>query len=118
MSVVKIAAVKIAVQLFIPTQIKVHLLFFSDSETFFGKDGGRIGGQYVKVMYKEFTDSSFTTPKPQLSHSQHLGLFGMDWNMGLKVPILSFSYFLAFACYPVRMHLNVTYHPQFVQVQL
>lgn len=57
--------------------------FFSASETFFGKDGGRIGGQYLKVMYKEYTDGSFTTTKPQTPESQHLALFGMDWNLHL-----------------------------------
>ncbi|XP_003978693.3 LOW QUALITY PROTEIN: hephaestin-like protein 1 [Takifugu rubripes] len=48
----------------------------SASGTFFGRDGNRIGGQYLKVMYKEYTDSSFTTTKPQTPESQHLALFG------------------------------------------
>ncbi|KAM7398054.1 hypothetical protein PAMA_006090 [Pampus argenteus] len=48
----------------------------SASETFFGRDGGRIGGRYMKVIYKEYTDNTFTTAKPPTSDSGHLGLFG------------------------------------------
>ncbi|XP_036974943.1 ferroxidase HEPHL1 [Acanthopagrus latus] len=48
----------------------------SASEIFFGEDGGRIGGLYLKVIYKEYTDDTFTTPKPQTPDSQHLGLLG------------------------------------------
>lgn len=62
--------------------------FCSASEVFFGRDGGRIGGQYLKVMYKEYTSASFTTAKPQTADSQHLALFGMDWNL---VPFFLFG---------------------------
>lgn len=57
---------------------------------FFGRDGSRIGGQYNKVMYKEYTDDSFTTEKPQTRDSEHLGLFGMDWNRVFTFPIPTF----------------------------
>lgn len=46
------------------------------SEVFFGRDGGRIGGSYQKVIYTEYTDSTFTTTKPPTPDSQHLGLLG------------------------------------------
>ncbi|XP_035522767.1 ferroxidase HEPHL1 [Morone saxatilis] len=46
------------------------------SEIFFGRDDGRIGGQYKKVIYKEYTDNTFTTTKPRTPESQHLGLLG------------------------------------------
>ncbi|KAG8007960.1 Ceruloplasmin [Nibea albiflora] len=46
----------------------------SASEVFFGRDGERIGGRYQKVIYKEYTDNTFTTVKPP--ESQHLGLLG------------------------------------------
>ncbi|XP_019108749.1 hephaestin-like protein 1 isoform X2 [Larimichthys crocea] len=46
----------------------------SASEVFFGKDDGKIGGRYQKVIYKEYTDNTFTTIKPP--DSQHLGLLG------------------------------------------
>ncbi|XP_020495499.2 ferroxidase HEPHL1 [Labrus bergylta] len=45
----------------------------SASEIFFGKEGGRIGGVYQKVIYKEYTDDTFTTMKPQ---DLHLGMLG------------------------------------------
>ncbi|XP_034539614.1 ferroxidase HEPHL1 isoform X2 [Notolabrus celidotus] len=45
----------------------------SASEIFFGKEGGRIGGIYHKVIYREYTDNTFTTLKPKDSH---LGILG------------------------------------------
>ncbi|XP_042355305.1 ferroxidase HEPHL1 [Plectropomus leopardus] len=48
----------------------------SASETFFGTDGGRLGGNYMKVVYKEYMDSTFTTLKPQTPESTHLGMLG------------------------------------------
>uniref|UniRef100_A0A3Q1G193 ferroxidase n=1 Tax=Acanthochromis polyacanthus TaxID=80966 RepID=A0A3Q1G193_9TELE len=46
----------------------------SASEMFFGRDGGRIGGRYMKVIYKEYTDDTFTTAKS--SDPGHLGILG------------------------------------------
>ncbi|XP_040907267.1 ferroxidase HEPHL1 isoform X2 [Toxotes jaculatrix] len=48
----------------------------SASETYFGKDGGRIGGKYMKVVYKGYTDGTFTTTKPPAPESRHLGILG------------------------------------------
>nr|XP_046267166.1 ferroxidase HEPHL1 isoform X2 [Scatophagus argus] len=48
----------------------------SASETFFLRDDNRIGGSYYKVIYKEYTDSTFTTVKTRPPDSQHLGLLG------------------------------------------
>ncbi|XP_070772856.1 ferroxidase HEPHL1 [Enoplosus armatus] len=48
----------------------------SASEMFFGRDGGRIGGRYQKVIYKEYTDNTFTTTKDPTPDSQHLGILG------------------------------------------
>ncbi|XP_029924399.1 hephaestin-like protein 1 [Myripristis murdjan] len=48
----------------------------SASEVFFGKDRGRLGGIYKKVMYKEYTDHTFTTKKQTTSESLHLGILG------------------------------------------
>lgn len=45
----------------------------SASEIFFGRDEGRIGGSYVKVIYIEYTDDTFTTEKP---NPEHLGILG------------------------------------------
>lgn len=46
----------------------------SASDTFFGKDNGeKIGGIYMKVIYREYTDATFTTPA---TTSPPLGLLG------------------------------------------
>ncbi|KAF7665268.1 hypothetical protein LDENG_00142140 [Lucifuga dentata] len=48
----------------------------SASEVFFGRDGGRIGGRYLKVKYTEYTDETFATKKQSTPDSQHLGILG------------------------------------------
>ncbi|XP_057677093.1 ferroxidase HEPHL1 isoform X2 [Corythoichthys intestinalis] len=48
----------------------------SPSEAFFGKDGGRIGGTYIKVIYKEYTDDTFQTEKLKKPEDLHLGILG------------------------------------------
>lgn len=46
----------------------------SASDTFFGKDSGKkIGGLYMKVIYREYTDATFTIPA---TTSPPLGLLG------------------------------------------
>lgn len=56
---------------------RLRLSSHSASEVFFGKDNERkIGGRYQKVMYREYTDATFTTQKPA---PQHLGLLGEDY---------------------------------------
>lgn len=45
----------------------------SASEVFFSKDGGAIGGTYVKVIYREYTDSTFTQLKTSPSDHGFLG---------------------------------------------
>ncbi|KAK2879654.1 ferroxidase HEPHL1 isoform X1 [Channa argus] len=46
----------------------------SSSEIFFGRDGGRIGGHYMKVIYREYTDDTFTIIKPP--ENVNLGILG------------------------------------------
>ncbi|KAM9333121.1 ferroxidase HEPHL1 [Pholidichthys leucotaenia] len=47
----------------------------SDSASiFFGRDDGRIGGRYMKVIYKEYTDGTFSTVKSP--DPGHLGIIG------------------------------------------
>lgn len=48
----------------------------SAAEIFFGRDDGRVGGSYMKVIYKEYTDDTFTTKKTPTPDSEHLGLLG------------------------------------------
>ena len=47
--------------------------FPSDSAVFFDRNEQRIGGTYMKAIYEQYTDSSFSTkvPKPK-----HLGFLG------------------------------------------
>ncbi|XP_043995686.1 ferroxidase HEPHL1 [Gambusia affinis] len=45
----------------------------SASEVFFSRDDGAIGGTYVKVIYKEYTDNTFTHVKASPSHHGLLG---------------------------------------------
>uniref|UniRef100_A0A7N8XUM8 ferroxidase n=1 Tax=Mastacembelus armatus TaxID=205130 RepID=A0A7N8XUM8_9TELE len=48
----------------------------STSEMFFGTEDGRIGGLYMKVIYKEYTDKTFATIKSPASEPGHLGILG------------------------------------------
>uniref|UniRef100_A0A087YJH5 ferroxidase n=1 Tax=Poecilia formosa TaxID=48698 RepID=A0A087YJH5_POEFO len=43
------------------------------SEVFFSRNNGAIGGTYVKVIYKEYTDNTFTHIKASPSHHGLLG---------------------------------------------
>lgn len=52
------------------------LSFSSPSEVFFGRDGGRIGGQYNKVLYREYTDDTFSVTAPV---PEHLGILGKEF---------------------------------------
>jgi hypothetical protein len=49
------------------------VFFFSDSAVFFIRGPHRIGGQYKKARYFEYTDDTFTSKKP---HPSHLGFLG------------------------------------------
>lgn len=68
---------QVLIRLFLFLHLPLNtLLPLSPSDTFFGKDSGRkIGGTYVKVIYREYTDATFTTLK---SAPDHLGLFGEE----------------------------------------
>ncbi|XP_040205015.1 ceruloplasmin isoform X1 [Rana temporaria] len=48
----------------------------SESATFFEQNDVRIGGTYKKAVYREYTDSTFTTPKPRSKEEEHLGVLG------------------------------------------
>ena len=40
------------------------------------EDKTRIGGRYIKALYREYTDATFTTLKPRPPEWQHLGALG------------------------------------------
>ncbi|XP_050977293.1 ferroxidase HEPHL1 isoform X1 [Labeo rohita] len=48
----------------------------SVSELFFGMSGGRLGGKYWKVVYREYTDKTFTLKRTRTSAETHLGILG------------------------------------------
>lgn len=47
-----------------------------DSEVFFGKGGGRLGGVYHKAVYVAYTDDTFSIKKSPTEGDQHLGILG------------------------------------------
>uniref|UniRef100_A0A8D3DA42 ferroxidase n=1 Tax=Scophthalmus maximus TaxID=52904 RepID=A0A8D3DA42_SCOMX len=55
---------------------KLQRLRTSQQKVFFGRGGGRIGGQYLKVIYREYTDNTFTIIKSPLPDAGHLGILG------------------------------------------
>eukprot|EP00794_Sanderia_malayensis_P014203 gene14203-15685_t len=48
----------------------------SSSGTFFKRSSNRIGGKYVKAVYVEYTDSTFSTKKNRSADQMHLGFIG------------------------------------------
>ncbi|XP_014771914.1 hephaestin-like protein [Octopus bimaculoides] len=48
----------------------------SDSEVFFKNGAQRIGGKYMKAIYHEYTDKSFTKQKQRGIDEKHLGSLG------------------------------------------
>lgn len=44
--------------------------------TYFSKTGNRIGGTYLKALYREFEDDSFTAMKARTGNEEHLGFLG------------------------------------------
>ncbi|EGW13341.1 Ceruloplasmin [Cricetulus griseus] len=49
----------------------------SDSKVFFEQGAMRIGGSYKKIVYREYTDDSFTKRKQRGPDEQHLGILGV-----------------------------------------
>lgn len=56
--------------------LSVHSVFDRESEVFFGKGGGRLGGVYHKAVYVAYTDDTFSTKKSPTDGDQHLGILG------------------------------------------
>ena len=50
--------------------------FGSASEVFFKRGTTRIGGSYKKLVYREYTDASFTNRKERGPEEEHLGILG------------------------------------------
>ncbi|CAM4556627.1 unnamed protein product [Leuciscus chuanchicus] len=48
----------------------------SDSEPYFSRDGGKLGGTYRKARYISYTDETFTTKTHIVGSDVHLGILG------------------------------------------
>uniref|UniRef100_A0A8C1UTS9 ferroxidase n=1 Tax=Cyprinus carpio TaxID=7962 RepID=A0A8C1UTS9_CYPCA len=48
----------------------------SDSESYFSRDGGYLGGKYLKARYISYTDDTFTTKTHLAGSDVHLGILG------------------------------------------
>uniref|UniRef100_A0A8C1BNW5 ferroxidase n=1 Tax=Cyprinus carpio carpio TaxID=630221 RepID=A0A8C1BNW5_CYPCA len=48
----------------------------SDSISYFSRDGGKLGGKYLKARYISYTDSTFTTKTHIAGSDEHLGILG------------------------------------------
>lgn len=51
-------------------------VLYSPGNVFVGKGENRIGSKYKKVVYREYTDATFTRAKPRLPEEEHLGILG------------------------------------------
>ncbi|XP_076879473.1 ceruloplasmin [Brachyhypopomus gauderio] len=67
-----------------------HTLKDSPGETFLKKGGKFIGSKYKKVLYREFTDDTFTKPKERPADMEHLGIMGpmIHGYVGEKVKVV------------------------------
>ncbi|KAI2656580.1 Ferroxidase HEPHL1 [Labeo rohita] len=48
----------------------------SDSESYFSRDGGKLGGKYLKARYISYTDDTFATKTHIAGSDEHLGILG------------------------------------------
>lgn len=64
-----------------PSTFFLFFTLLSHSELYFGKGNGRLGGEYTKVVYRAYTDHTFTK---KISTDAHLGILG-------RHPLLNFT---------------------------
>ncbi|XP_041120350.1 ceruloplasmin-like [Polyodon spathula] len=62
----------------------------SPGNAFISKEDTFIGSKYKKVVYREYSDATFTTPKERGEDGEHLGILGpiIHANVGDKVKIV------------------------------
>ena len=53
-----------------------RVLFFRPSEKYFRRSKDRIGGQYKKARFHQYTDSTFTNKTQRQPSENHLGILG------------------------------------------
>lgn len=54
------------------------IFFFSPGNPFLNKGDKFIGSKYKKAVYREYTDSTFSTPKKRMQEEEHLGILGIN----------------------------------------
>uniref|UniRef100_A0A667IA06 ferroxidase n=1 Tax=Lynx canadensis TaxID=61383 RepID=A0A667IA06_LYNCA len=64
----------------------------SASEVFFEQGPTRIGGSYKKLVYREYTDASFTNQKKRGPEEEHLGILGVPPSASHVAPQQTFTY--------------------------
>lgn len=53
-----------------------NLSSYSSSATFFQRTANRIGGKYLKTLYFEYTNATFTSRKSRSASEEYLGILG------------------------------------------
>ncbi|KAA0712528.1 Ceruloplasmin [Triplophysa tibetana] len=84
----------------------------SPGNMFLKKDGKFIGSKYKKVLYREYTDETFTKPKERPADMEHLGIMGamIHGNVGEKVKVVFKN--MAKRPYSIHAHGVKTDSPQ------
>uniref|UniRef100_A0A673MK72 ferroxidase n=1 Tax=Sinocyclocheilus rhinocerous TaxID=307959 RepID=A0A673MK72_9TELE len=89
-----------------------HSLKDSPGNEFLKKEGKFIGSKYKKVLYREYTDDTFTKPKERSADMEHLGIMGpmIHGKVGEKVKIVFKN--MAKRPYSIHAHGVKTDSPQ------
>ncbi|KAI5614718.1 ceruloplasmin precursor [Silurus asotus] len=94
-----------------------HNLKESPGNTYLNKGGKSIGSKYKKVLYREYTDDTFTKPKDRSADMEHLGILGpmIHGNVGEKVKVVFKN--LAKRPYSIHAHGVKTDSPHITPTQ-
>ncbi|XP_061096678.1 ceruloplasmin [Conger conger] len=89
----------------------------SPGNAFLNKEDRFIGSQYKKVLYREFTDDSFTTQKERPADEEHLGVLGpfIHGEVGDKVKVVFKN--MATRPYSIHAHGVKTDKPEVFETQ-
>ncbi|XP_051550371.1 ceruloplasmin [Myxocyprinus asiaticus] len=89
-----------------------HNLKDSPGNDFLKKEGKFIGSKYKKVLYREYTDETFTKPKERPADMEHLGIMGpmIHGDVGEKVKVVFKN--MAMRPYTIHAHGVKTDSPQ------
>uniref|UniRef100_A0A673M8V6 ferroxidase n=1 Tax=Sinocyclocheilus rhinocerous TaxID=307959 RepID=A0A673M8V6_9TELE len=95
-----------------PTRTWEEQIFEIYGNEFLKKEGKFIGSKYKKVLYREYTDDTFTKPKERSADMEHLGIMGpmIHGKVGEKVKIVFKN--MAKRPYSIHAHGVKTDSPQ------